>query len=160
MEIALSKGKQKRVPHLNVIDAKIDQVRGQSKYIPSLTAGKIPAIAPSCVSVSMRYYDHKYECLSVWVTRELKALSGLIDQLRSYTWHELTKTGGTAGNKTGPGCTKINPSQLPSFRWSSEVSPDISYYELRVTQKARVFGFQIDSIFFLVWLDRNHSLCK
>jgi hypothetical protein len=36
------------------------------------------------------------------------------------------------------------------------VSEDIPFYELHVHSKARVHGFFVESVFFLVWLDRNH----
>jgi len=40
-----------------------------------------------------------------------------------------------------------------------EISEDINFFELRVNQdKLRVHGFQSQSAFFLVVLDRNHEV--
>jgi hypothetical protein len=37
-------------------------------------------------------------------------------------------------------------------------NPDLTFFELRVTQQARVHGFRVKSAFFLVWLDREHRI--
>ena len=47
-------------------------------------------------------------------------------------------------------------SRLESVK--NEISEDINFFELRVNQnKLRVHGFQSQSAFFLVVLDRNHE---
>ena len=38
------------------------------------------------------------------------------------------------------------------------LSPDITFSELKVTEKARIHGFQVGAAFYLVWLDRNHEI--
>jgi len=38
------------------------------------------------------------------------------------------------------------------------LSPEISLIELRVSQKMRVHGFQSQSAFFMVLLDREHKV--
>ena len=39
-----------------------------------------------------------------------------------------------------------------------EISPDIPSSELRITQRARIHGFRMNSAFFLVWLDKDHQI--
>ena len=39
------------------------------------------------------------------------------------------------------------------------LSADISFFELRVTEKARVHGFKVNETFHLVFLDKGHQVC-
>jgi hypothetical protein len=40
----------------------------------------------------------------------------------------------------------------------NSISPDIGFFELRVSDKIRLHGFQSQSAFFLVMLDREHRV--
>ena len=52
-----------------------------------------------------------------------------------------------------------NARGIPNNNIKQKLSKDITFYEFRVSQKARVIGFREDAIFFLCWLDRNHRIC-
>ena len=100
-----------------------------------------------------------FECFSSWSPSELKAFSDFLIKLKSAKWKDIYATGGKKGTKSGLGYTPHkNRSMLPNNPELKDISPDITFFELRVTQKARVHGFRVKSAFFLVWLDKNHRI--
>ncbi len=109
----------------------------------------------------LKYYRPDFECFSSWTPSELKAFSDFVIKLKSAEWKDIYTTGGKAGTKKGLGYTPHKDrSRLPDNPELRDISPDITFFELRVTQKARrVHGFRVKSAFFLVWLDRNHRIC-
>ena len=109
--------------------------------------------------VNLKYYNYAHQCLSQWTSEELSNFSEFTNKLTSMTWEQIYKTGGKSGNKTGVGYTPHSKkNKLPNQGIVSGLSEDISFFELRVNQKARVHGFRSGSSFFLVWLDRNHEV--
>ena len=111
--------------------------------------------------VSLKYFRPSFECFSEWTHDELKALSRFIEKLRQTTWIDITtKTGGSIGQKTGLGyTTHKDRNKLPDLKdLNTIISNDITFFELRVTDKARVHGFRVKSAFFLIWLDREHRI--
>ena len=108
--------------------------------------------------VVLKYYDPEFECFSSWNPTELKAFSHLMKKLKSVRWSEIYQSGGKLGDKTGLGYTKHKDlSKLP-YHPHLQFNPDLTFFELRVTQQARVPGFRVKSAFFLVWLDREHRI--
>lgn len=110
--------------------------------------------------VSLKYYHPSFECFSAWDEDELKAFSEFCQKLSQRKWNDIYKTGGQLGHKTGLGYTVHKTTKLPDKPDLSSLSPDISFFELRVTQTARVHGFRVKEAFFLVWLDRTHRICR
>lgn len=108
------------------------------------------------VSISLLYYQKKPECWSDWRTQELKGFSKVIEQLRIQTADQL-RGRGSAGS---PKCKPHKGEVATSGFVRPNISEDISFYEIHVTDKARVHGFFIGPVFFLVWLDRNHRAFK
>lgn len=112
--------------------------------------------------VVLKHFDSQYQCFSEWTPDELKAFSRFIENLKQMTWGQIYQSGGKIGKKTGMGYTPHGRNvKLPDStrRILKSISPDINFFELRISQKARVHGFQVKSAFFLVWLDRNHEIC-
>ena len=31
--------------------------------------------------------------------------------------------------------------------------------EMRIDEKKRIFGFRVQSVYYIIWFDRNHSVC-
>lgn len=103
------------------------------------------------VSVSLKYYSGKTQCFSEWNQKELKKLTSIIDFLAQISESDA-KSNKCHAHKGPPKSTKfIRPKDL---------SPDIMFYSMKVTDKSRIHGFFLSSIFFLVWLDRNHECLK
>lgn len=109
--------------------------------------------------VALKYFQPQHECLSDWDRAELSALSGFIGTISQMSWTDIQNTGGKRGNKVGVGFTPHKDrNSLPKCPVLDQISEDISFFELRVNDKARVHGFRCKSTFFLVWLDRNHQI--
>jgi len=114
--------------------------------------------------VALKYFQSDWQCFSEWNQQELKEFSSFLNDLKKRTWQQVYKTGSNIP-KHGLGYTKYHISDIKSDgikeklkAVASELSEDIDFFELRVNQnKLRVHGFQSQSIFFLVLLDRNHE---
>jgi hypothetical protein len=107
------------------------------------------------VYVVLKYYDSDHECLSSWKKEELKDFSNFVHKLRQLSWNNL------------PGGLRPKPCRLEHARNDArerlkrvcqQMSGDIQFIELRVSQRARVHGFRMKSAFFLVLLDRDHQV--
>lgn len=109
--------------------------------------------------VNLKYYRHEHQCLSEWDADQLRAFSAFCRKITQIKWTDIYKTGGKAGNKTGLGYTPHRDRKvLPVTPELKEISPDLTWFELRVTGEARVHGFRCKSAFFLVFLDRQHDV--
>lgn len=111
--------------------------------------------------VILKYFDGSYQCFSEWSNSELKDFTNFIEKINNMTWNEIYKTSGKGknGKKTGLGYTvHKDKSVLPNQTIMDKLSEDITFFELRVNQEARVHGFRVKSAFFLVWLDRGHDV--
>lgn len=105
------------------------------------------------VSISLKYYREETECFSEWQPGELKKFSAMIAKVGQFTAMKLR------GYK--PLCEphKYQPAES-RFSRPAKLSEDLSFFELKVdhSNKARVHGVFVGSIFFLVWLDRLHAV--
>jgi hypothetical protein len=102
--------------------------------------------------IALKYYDKSYEDLSEWQREELKGLSNKIDLINKLTWSQVKRNSSLRYKDVS------NANKLPVSK--NLLSEDITYCEMRITDKARIFGFRSNSIFFLCWLDRNHKICS
>lgn len=114
--------------------------------------------------VALKYFKSDWQCFSEWDSQELKAFSTFISSFQSYTWEQVYRTGskipkhGLAYTKYVIGDIKSTAIRKKLEAVESEISEDINFFELRVNQnKLRVHGFQSQSVFFLVVLDKNHE---
>jgi len=109
--------------------------------------------------VNLKYYYPKHQCFSQWEKEQLKAFSDFCKKLSEAKWTDIYKTSGSAGNKKGFGYTKHKDvSSLPENPDLTKISPDLTWFELRVTEESRVHGFRAKDAFFLVFLDRGHDI--
>lgn len=104
------------------------------------------------VSISLRYYQKKPECWSDWA-KELKGFTKVIGLLREQTSDQVKGRGSGGSPVCKPHTGEV---KTKGFNRPAEISEDIPLYELYATNKARLHGFFIRDVFFLVWLDRNH----
>lgn len=109
------------------------------------------------VFMSTKFLQHKYQCFSEWTKEEMKGFWSFNENIHKATWHEIYQSSGKKG-KSGFAYTKIDSNCYPNSPFKKSLSPDVTLFELRVSQKARVHGFRMKSVFFLCWLDRNHTL--
>lgn len=113
--------------------------------------------------VVLKYFQEGWECFSVWTAEELKSFSRFLATFSGHTWDSVYKSAGKGENKGSLGYTpydiatmKAGKDVLDKVRKS--ISPDIGFFELRVSDKIRLHGFQSQSAFFLVMLDREHRV--
>lgn len=121
----------------------------QPEETPKVVAAKTDHVSDGKSSVSLKYYQKPYECFSSWTKDEMKAFSNLVGKVSARTEAQITATTKTCHAHKGK--TKTLPIQI---------SPDVKMYELDVGSKARVHGFFFSSVFYLVWLDREHKILK
>lgn len=118
---------------------------------------------PKSPYVVLKYFQSDWECFSHWQKDELSQFSNFLQTFAGHTWQSVYKTGGKGENKAGLGYT---PYQIEDMKSGSEhlrkvrakISEDIKFFELRVSQRMRVHGFQAQAAFFLVLLDREHRV--
>ncbi len=111
--------------------------------------------------VNLKYYWPEHQCFSEWENGELRNFSAFCRKLTSMRWADIYRSGGGSGNKTGLGYTPHkDPSVLPNHPELAQLSPDITWFELRVDGESRVHGFRSKDAFFLVFLDRLHEVYK
>lgn len=111
--------------------------------------------------VSLKYYWPDHECFSVWEGAKLKAFSGFCRKITRMRWSEIYASGGAVGHKTGLGYTvHKNHDVLPENPELKALSPDLTWFELRVDGESRVHGFRVKDAFFLVFLDHAHAVYK
>ena len=111
--------------------------------------------------VSLKYYWPDHECFSVWEGAKLKAFSAFCRKITQMRWSEIYASGGSAGHKTGLGYTvHKNHDVLPENHELKALSPDLTWFELRVDGESRVHGFRVKDAFFLVFLDHGHAVYK
>lgn len=114
--------------------------------------------------VTLKYFKDSFECFSAWDKDDLKSFSGFVSDLRNRTWRQVLETSGKGENKTGLGYTPYQISQTKNGAEDhlkgvqKSIGEDITFFELRVTQKLRVHGFRAKAAFFLVLLDRGHKV--
>lgn len=114
--------------------------------------------------VVLKYFQDAWQCFSDWEKDELKQFTGFLSYFAGHTWQQVYATSGKS-NKHGLAYTPYDLSTVPKAvkghleKVRGMISEDISFFELRVNQKKlRVHGFQAQSAFFLVLLDREHSV--
>jgi hypothetical protein len=150
------------------IDAKSEQVLQLSERDNAIFAiaqsSTVSAGDQANPYVALKYFRDGYECFSDWEKNELKLFTELLKSLKERTWHQVLTTSGKS-NKHGLAYTPYDPAtasdaareHLVAVR--KTISPDITFFELRVDQgKLRVHGFRAKSAFFLVLLDRQHRV--
>lgn len=170
----MSKGKVKQIPKDKIQnEAKgksiLSSVQGSEleKKIFDLPAykkdGSRESINGKSPYVVLKYFQDNWECFSVWTSDELKAFSKFLATFSSHTWDSVYKSAGKGENKGSLGYTPYEITTMKAGREVLEkvrklISPDINFFELRVNDKIRLHGFQSQSAFFLVMLDREHRV--
>lgn len=105
---------------------------------------------------SFELFDDTAECPSKWNSNEIKQLFHTFQKACQRTWRQIKDTGGKSyGGKVGLGYTVYDK---PPFPLSSNISLDIKISKMRVTDKARFFGFKLKEVFYILRLDKNHKL--
>ena len=113
--------------------------------------------------VVLKYFQESWECFSEWEREDLKLFSNFLRTFSSHTWDSVYKSGGKGENKGSLGYTQYNVKDMKKGsshlkKVSQLISEDLNFFELRVSDKIRLHGFQSQSAFFLVLLDKSHRV--
>ena len=123
--------------------------------------GKRDSAADKHPYVVLKYFQKDWQCFSEWGKEELKKFSNFLSTLAGHTWTSVYKSGGK--NKTGLGYTQYHVDEMKAGgshikKVLEHISDDINLFELRISEKMRVHGFQCGAAFFLILLDREHAV--
>lgn len=109
--------------------------------------GSTDHLAPA---FSFLHFDRGAECASIWAGDEMRSLFDTLRVASSRTWRDVRAADGLRFKLVPPGrCRRALP---------LSISPDVDLVEMRVTQRARIFGTRVESVFYVIWLDRNHAV--
>jgi hypothetical protein len=126
---------------------RVDASQGLAE--PRIDATMLAQAVGKTSAVNLKYFQKSHECFSVWQLKELKAFSNWVEKVSERTEQQITSTTMTCHAHKG------KPKALPA-----SVSPEFKMYSMDVGPKARVHGFFAAGDFYLVWLDREHSILK
>lgn len=111
------------------------------------------------VVLSFEFFNAAAECPSLWAGDEMKGLFSMFSKACQRTWQQVIETSGKAwGGKVGLGWTEFKDAD--PFPRPQELSQDLCISEMRVSAAARIFGSRKDECFYVIRLDRGHSVCK
>lgn len=107
-------------------------------------------------SFRFEHTDQNRWCLSEWNSSEIDDLIRALKKIERYTWAQIKSQGSKQrGGSVGCGYKLItNHPKLPE-----SISDDVKLSEMRVDERKRIFGFRVGSIYYIVWFDRDHSVC-
>lgn len=134
----------------------------ETKYINKDAARLLQNIEngdDSKVIISFLHLQNSYQCFSEWSKQEMNDFWNFYTKVHEYTWTQIYASA-RKSNKNGLAYTVIDKKMYPSPEFKTTLSEDITIFELRVNQKARVHGFRNKSVFYICWLDRNHQITK
>lgn len=94
--------------------------------------------------------------LSDWTSQEINELIEGLKKIEKYTWGQIKGHGAKKrGESVGTGYKLINKHpKLPE-----NVPEDVRLSEMRIDEKKRIFGFRLESVYYIIWFDRNHEIC-
>lgn len=111
------------------------------------------------VILSIKYLQNGHQCFSDWSKVEMGKFWDFNKKLHNMTWRDVYSSA-RKKEKTGMAFTKIPINNYPKSTFRSELSADITLFELRVDDCIRVHGFRDKRIFFMCWLDKDHIICN
>lgn len=106
---------------------------------------------------SFLHFDPSPECPSTWPQDNMKSLFDAMRVASSMTWKQVQATGGHGKNAQGIAFKVVNPKQAKR-NLPENLAEDIDLAEIRITKKARIFGVRSESIFYVIWLDKDHQV--
>lgn len=145
----------------SIIPKDVSKKPSQFKYLntnPTIMHGWTNPGDEASVLVSIRFCQYAYQCFSEWSKGEMKIFWDFIDKVHKYTWAQLYKTASKGEGKTGFAYTAIPLGTYPECEFKELIDPNITMFELRVDDGKRVHGFRDKSVFYICWLDKDHSI--
>lgn len=142
--------KQKKIPKLSQPQpAKRISVKSTQLFQAISTDDRYP-------SFRFTYTDKNRWQLSDWTTSEIDDLIQGLKKIEKYTWSQIKAHGSKRqGQSVGTGYKLID--NLPNL--PENIPEDVKISEMRIDDKKRIFGFRVEAIYYIIWFDRQHSVC-
>ncbi|MBY0597675.1 MAG6450 family protein [Bacillus bingmayongensis] len=83
--------------------------------------------------------------------KDLKQLSNFLRRVSGMTWSQIRLSDGIK--------TKKIPVSSLRYALPNSVSEEEEILEMRVSQEHRIWGFQNQSTFYVIWFDPKHAVC-
>lgn len=109
------------------------------------------------VFLSLRFIQNDFQCFSEWDKNDMSCFWNFNNEVHHKSWTMVYSTAGKK-QKTGLAYTPLPLHSYPNSDFKNQLSKDITLFELRLNDKIRVHGFRHKSIFYLCWLDKNHTI--
>jgi hypothetical protein len=107
-------------------------------------------------SFKFTHADKNRWVLSGWTPSEIKDLIEGLKKIEKYTLAQIQCHGSKKpGESVGTGYKLID--KHPTL--PDDIPEDARLSEMRIDQKKRIFGFRVQSVYYIIWFDRNHSVC-
>ena len=107
-------------------------------------------------SFKFTYADKNRWVLSDWTPSEIKDLIEGLKKIEKYTWKQIRDHGSKKrGESVGTGYKLID--KHPTL--PDDIPEDARLSEMRIDDKKRIFGFRVQSVYYIIWFDRDHSVC-
>ncbi len=130
------------------------------KYIntnPTIMHGWTQSDDSANVMVSIRFCQWDTQCFSDWNKHDMKSFWGFIEKVHNYTWQQVYQTASKGQGKSGFAYTIMPIETYPETDFRNTLDPGLTLFELRVDKGKRVHGFRDKSIFYIIWLDKDHE---
>ncbi|HBE17363.1 MAG TPA: hypothetical protein DEG17_00745 [Cyanobacteria bacterium UBA11149] len=107
-------------------------------------------------SFRFTHTDKNRWLLSDWTSSEINDLLAGLKKIELYTWGQIKSHGSKKrGASVGTGYKLI--SNYPTL--PDNIPEDVKLSEMRIDEKKRIFGFRVASVYYIIWFDRDHSVC-
>ena len=108
-------------------------------------------------SFRFTYADKNRWVLSDWSSSEINDLIEGLKKIEKYTWAQIRCRGSKKpGESVGTGYKLID--KHPAL--PENIPEDERLSEMRIDEKKRIFGFRVQSVYYIIWFDRDHSVCR
>ena len=114
------------------------------------------------IALSFEHYEcgGRY-CLSQWNQEQILSFLACLQKLSQRTWVQLLEASSKNPTlKTGLNPTLYKESELSGVSWPAWLIRDSKILGLRATDRRRVFGVRLENVFYVLWFDEGHQVCK
>jgi hypothetical protein len=107
-------------------------------------------------SFRFTYADKNRWTLAEWTSSEINDFIEGLKKIEKYTWAQIKGHGSKKrGESVATGYKLItNHPSLPD-----NIPEDVKLSEMRIDEKKRIFGFRVQGVYYIIWFDRDHSVC-
>jgi hypothetical protein len=129
-------------------------------------AGSGPAHHPKPISPKVTLSFERYVCgdrfcLSKWNPEQIQSFLDCLRKLSQRTWEQLLASSSKdPALKTGLNPTLYKASDLNGVSWPDWLKRYAKILGIRASDRRRVFGVRIENVFYVLWFDEGHQICK